>query len=128
MIDSHFRSRELLALAEGETCTLRLPGCLGGPVVCCHSNLERHGKGKSVKAHDCFVAFGCTHCHYEIDQGKNLTREERSAAWERGFIATLPRLLAKAFGAIERRPRVERRASSQRSTRTPEKCVPRRVA
>lgn len=52
-------------------CTLEVPGvCWGfreGCIVWCHSNKDRHGKGKGLKAHDCFGAAGCTPCHRYVD-------------------------------------------------------------
>lgn len=62
-----FRSRRLLDLAEGEPCMNC--GAEDGTVVAAHSNLSRHGKGKSIKAHDCFIAFLCHRCHSWLDQG-----------------------------------------------------------
>lgn len=62
-----FRSRKLLDLAEGQPCMNC--GAEDGTVVAAHSNLSRHGKGKSIKAHDCFVAFLCHRCHSWLDQG-----------------------------------------------------------
>ncbi len=103
-----FRSPELLKLAAEQSCTLRIkPGCVNGPCVCCHSNQGKHGKGKSTKAHDCFVAFGCAPCHAELDQGKNLTQAQKNEIWDRAHIETLPILLAKAFQTVAKRPRAE---------------------
>jgi hypothetical protein len=122
---SHFRSPELLKLASGQSCTIKLPGCVGGPCVACHSNQAKHGKGRSVKAHDCFIAFGCDHCHREIDQGKTLSREQKFDAWERAHIATMliifPLILTTQ---VQHRPRtVERHGSALSSS----KCLPRRA-
>ena len=80
MSADRFRSPELLRVAAGQSCTLRLPGCTGGPCVSAHSNQAKHGKGRSVKADDCFIAHACDRCHREIDQGKNLTRAEKFEA------------------------------------------------
>lgn len=125
MNTTRFRSPELLRLAAGETCTVELAGCLGGPCVSAHSNQAKHGKGKSVKADDCFIAHACPFCHYEIDQGKRLTREEKFEAWERGHIKTLPRLFRALMRPIEQRPRTRERIGSNLSS---SKIVPRRVA
>jgi len=35
------------------------------------------GKGRGIKADDNLVAALCLHCHYEIDQGANLDKNER---------------------------------------------------
>lgn len=66
-----YRNPALLALAEGEKCLLRVPKyCQGGTdsTVACHSNRLRDGKGKGIKAHDWAIAFGCSGCHWFIDQ------------------------------------------------------------
>ncbi|KDD42579.1 nuclease domain-containing protein [Bordetella bronchiseptica] len=66
-----YRNPGLLALAEGEKCSLRVPRyCQGGTdsTVACHSNRLRDGKGKGIKAHDWAIAFGCSGCHWFIDQ------------------------------------------------------------
>jgi len=122
---TRFRSPELLGLAADETCTIRLPGCQQGPCVSAHSNQAKHGKGRGVKADDCFIAHACDACHREIDQGHKLTREEKFAAWERGHIETLPRLFRALMRPIEQRPRTRERVGSNLSS---SKIVPRRVA
>lgn len=58
-------------------------------VVAAHSNQYRHGKGGALKAHDVFVAWACSDCHRELDQGKDLTYEEKNNYWQRGFERTL---------------------------------------
>ena len=47
-----------------------------------HSNQLIHGKGRGIKASDEFTAALCLKCHYELDQGKNLSKEERIEMWE----------------------------------------------
>lgn len=66
----NFRCPKLLALARDESCTNC--GVEDGTIVAAHSNLGRHGKGKSIKAHDSFVAFLCHRCHSWLDQGSNM--------------------------------------------------------
>lgn len=86
----NYRNRALLELAQDAPCFVRLWKCDGrANVVAAHSNRQRHGKGRGIKAHDCFIAFACHSCHYKIDQGNELTREQRADAWERGFEGTL---------------------------------------
>lgn len=86
----NFRNRELLNLAYEIPCTFQLPCCEGGIAgEPAHSNQSRHGKGGSIKAHDCFFAAGCRACHREIDQGTTMTREEKFEAWQRAFERTL---------------------------------------
>lgn len=38
-----------------------------GTIVAAHSNQYEHGKGKGLKAHDCFVAALCHRCHLWLD-------------------------------------------------------------
>lgn len=60
-----------------------------GTVCCAHSNWAEHGKGKSIKACDTRGASLCSTCHHAIDQGSELTGEERRAAWEAAHVRTL---------------------------------------
>ncbi len=70
MMHRNYRDRALLNLASQLNCTLQIDGvCEGGAGEPCHSNQSRHGKGGSIKAHDCFFASGCRSCHRELDQG-----------------------------------------------------------
>jgi len=56
-------------------CTIAIPGvCIGRDIVACHSNEDRHGKGKGAKAHDCFIAAGCPPCHDWIDRNRHPER------------------------------------------------------
>lgn len=89
---ANYRDRALLDLAYQLDCTLRLPCCEGGTGEPAHSNQSRHGKGGSIKAHDCFYASACRACHREIDQGRTMTREEKFDAWQRGHEATMLQL------------------------------------
>jgi hypothetical protein len=54
-----------------------------------HANWGVYGKGMGQKAHDCFVAALCIRCHAELDQGKNLSADERQQMWESAFRKTL---------------------------------------
>lgn len=48
-----------------------------GTVVAAHSNLLEHGKGKGIKAHDGMAAWLCYRCHSQLDQGTELSKNER---------------------------------------------------
>lgn len=79
---------DYLALCRGQECFLMLPMVRfhdRATVVPCHSNQSRHGKGMGIKASDVFTVPGCFECHYQIDQGKDMTREERFSAWGKAF-------------------------------------------
>lgn len=70
------------------------PICFGcgrhndGTIVAAHSNQGIHGKGRSIKAHDCFVAALCYVCHSDLDQGTQLSQEERVAMWNAACVLT----------------------------------------
>jgi hypothetical protein len=53
-----------------------------GPSHAAHPNLIELGKGTSIKAHD--IVFPLCHvCHYELDNGKTMSKAERRAfTWE----------------------------------------------
>lgn len=59
-----------------------------GSVVACHANWQEMGKSAGSKAHDFAAAYCCAGCHAELDQGKNMSREDRKAFWMRAFWAT----------------------------------------
>jgi hypothetical protein len=57
-------SHPLRENAQGQACTLRLPGCDGGTstTVLCH--IRRNGwGGAAVKPHDLLAFFACHSCH-----------------------------------------------------------------
>jgi hypothetical protein len=60
-----------------------------GTVVAAHSNQMRDGKGRSIKAHDYRIAALCFRCHYELDQGSKLSRQERLNMWEEAHRKTI---------------------------------------
>ena len=51
------------------------------------------GKGRGIKADDNMVAALCLKCHYEIDQGKELSKEERQQKWQKAHLATVAALV-----------------------------------
>ena len=53
-----------------------------GTVCCAHANWAAHGKGKSIKACDARGAALCFECHSGLDQGRELSRDERRQVWE----------------------------------------------
>jgi hypothetical protein len=61
-----------LKLAKMMPCLLQVPAvCNPDPAttVACHSNWGEHGKAKSRRADDCYSAWGCSACHFWLDQG-----------------------------------------------------------
>jgi hypothetical protein len=65
-----------------------------GTVVASHSNQARHGKGRSIKSSDQFVASLCHSCHMRLDQGKDMSRDEREVFWQAAFEKTVQRLVS----------------------------------
>lgn len=90
-MNGHYRDRGFLDLTYAFPCYLRIPGvCEGGAGEPAHSNQPRHGKGGSIKAHDCYVVPACRACHREFDHGKTMTRDEKRDLWESAFWEYLP--------------------------------------
>ncbi len=86
----NYRNRKLLDLAHEIPCQLQIENvCSGSMAEAAHSNLGQHGKGKSMKAHDCFFAAACRECHFEIDNGKRLSKDERENIWRAGHERTM---------------------------------------
>jgi hypothetical protein len=85
---SYVRSKKLLKLVASLDCQ----ACGSGHMVqAAHTNWGG-GKGRGIKADDNLVAALCLKCHYEIDQGKDLSREERQEKWLHAHVATVARL------------------------------------
>ena len=96
----NYRNEALTRLAKGMPCTLTIPGvCNHDPETSAwaHSNQLEHGKGRGIKAHDCFGAITCYACHYWLDHGPASRKEKLEAftlgmhrtwlmLWERGLI------------------------------------------
>lgn len=53
-----------------------------------HPNWSWAAKAKGIKAHDLVAALS-PQAHYELDQGKNLTGEQREMMWLRAFYQTM---------------------------------------
>jgi hypothetical protein len=75
------------------------PGCGrdDGTVVCAHSNALADGKGKGMKAGDDRGASLCYRCHCRLDQGSELSREERRAGWLAAHVASVQLLVARGL-------------------------------
>lgn len=81
----NYRNRDLLNLARESP---RCMGCLrpnDGTVVAAHANWE---KGTGLKSSD-LPAYLCDECHYEVDNGKKWTKEQRQLYWSRAFFRTM---------------------------------------
>lgn len=84
-----YRNYKILQLAK------EVPYCMlcgvpnQGQIVACHSNQGRDGKGTGIKSSDYRIAYLCHPCHYEIDDGKKLTKQQRVEKWEEGHRDTI---------------------------------------
>lgn len=80
----------------------KLPRC----VLCGADGVEpahrNEGKGGAIKTHDCWTAAICRTCHRAIDQGKEMTREERRAEIDRAIVLTLAQLVLAGKVAVVR--------------------------
>jgi len=63
-------------------------GAEDGTAVAAHANNAIYGKGRGIKASDEFVAALCFTCHANLDQGKTLSKEEKSQMWHNAFVRT----------------------------------------
>ena len=82
-----YRNKKLLEIARNFPC--QHCGIDDGTVVAAHSNQLRDGKGKGIKASDYRIASLCFKCHAELDQGKNLSKQERLEMWEEAHRKTI---------------------------------------
>ena len=63
-----------------------------GSTQASHSNQAIHGKGRGIKASDEYTAALCADHHYEVDQGRSMSRSERVQMWERAHARTVEAL------------------------------------
>lgn len=75
----YVRSKPLLHAARQIPC--QHCGAQDGTVCAAHSNWSEHGKGRSIKASDIYIAALCHRCHAALDQGREWSREQRKAIW-----------------------------------------------
>jgi hypothetical protein len=85
--------RDLAQLCHGQECYAEIDyACRNDPatVVPAHSNQLIHGKGMGLKADHEKTAPVCAWCHYELDQGMTLTKEQKKEIWQRAYERWLP--------------------------------------
>ena len=86
----YVRSKKLLKMVASLDCQ----ACGSGHMVqAAHTNWGG-GKARGIKADDNLVAALCLKCHYEVDQGKDLSKEERQKMWTDAHKATIKALEA----------------------------------
>lgn len=84
--------REAYRLIPCQAC-----GANDGTVVCAHANEGWAGKGMGIKASDENGASLCFACHSHLDQGSDMTRDERRAFWLAAHLKTIPALVAAGY-------------------------------
>lgn len=77
-----YRNRKLLDVCHDLPCTWPLEHVCQGAIEPAHSNQIRDGHGRGIKSHDYRVAALCHAAHFEHDQGKALSKQERREAWD----------------------------------------------
>ena len=91
MKERTYRSKKwLAAVGQLDQCVL----CDTWGIQVAHRN---ESKGMGQKADDCATAALCPSCHHEIDNGKNLSREERREMMDRAIVRTLIKLARKGL-------------------------------
>ena len=86
---NYFRSKKHLKNVASLCCQ----HCgIDGYTQAAHSNQLQHGKGRGIKASDEYTAALCLKCHYELDQGKNLSKDQRVEMWEQAHKRTVAEL------------------------------------
>ena len=86
---NYYRSKKHLKNVASLDC--QICGATGF-IQAAHSNQMQHGKGRGIKSSDEYTAALCLKCHYEIDQGKDLTKEQRQQKWLLAHVNTVARL------------------------------------
>ena len=82
--NQYVRSKRLLNLVASLPCQK----CGFHLSQAAHSNWHG-GKGRGIKASDNYIAALCYGCHHDIDQGYDLSREERIQEWVNAHIKTV---------------------------------------
>lgn len=77
--------------------TLPCQRCGRHGVQVAHSNQQRDGKGRGIKAFPWRIAALCPECHAEIDSGVAMTKQERREAWDEAHRATVGELFARGL-------------------------------
>lgn len=88
------RNRRALNLARQEACLLMVPLVCNrdkATTVSCHSNWGEHGKAGARTADDAYVVFGCSACHFWLDQGNSASGEVKRAVFDAGLLRQMRR-------------------------------------
>lgn len=97
-----YRSEQWLAAVRSLPCCVL---CSTAGVQAAHRN---EGKGAAIKVDDCASAALCPDCHREIDQGKQMTREQRRSRLDRAIVLTVIELARRGLVCAVLRPAFDR--------------------
>jgi hypothetical protein len=91
---SYFRSKQHLKNVASLACQ----NCyIDGRTQAAHSNSAKHGKGRGIKASDEYTAALCDKCHYELDQGNRLNKEQKQELWQMAHQKTVCKLVEQGL-------------------------------
>ena len=96
-----YRNKHLLEVLRRSPC--QHCGRQDGTVCAAHSNQLRDGKGRSIKAHDYRIAYLCYKCHTNIDQGTQMSRQQREYEWENAHRKTIGWLFENGYIDVKSR-------------------------
>ena len=86
-----YRSRQWLAnVHQLDQCVL----CGAWGIQAAHSNQDR---GMGQKASDCLCAALCPACHHDIDNGRDMDKQERRALMDRAIVLTIDQLARRGL-------------------------------
>jgi len=83
-----YRNKKLLEACRDLPCMNC--GANDGTVCAAHRN---QGKGMGLKNSDALVAALCHKCHFELDNGKDLSKEDRRYMWDQAYIRTVQTMI-----------------------------------
>lgn len=86
----HRSERWLMAVRSLEYCVM----CGQSGVQAAHAN---QGKGMGMKVSDCLTAALCPQCHTQIDQYRDMTRDEARARMDRAVVLTIEKLVLQGY-------------------------------
>lgn len=108
--EDNYRNEKLTRLARNQQCQLLIADSVyhdPETSVWCHSNQSIHGKGGHLKAHDCFGAIGCVHCHAALDAGGSMSRSEKVYRFAEAMVRTRMTLLYESLIVETQGPALE---------------------
>ena len=76
---------------------------LEGSTQASHSNQLQDGRGIGHKTSDSMLAALCDRCHYAVDYGKDLTREEKREIWDKAYKKTMRALIERELLVVDPR-------------------------